>query len=854
MTALDAVLAQPGVQTLGWTLLHFIWQGALAACALAGVNAFIPRRSANARYVAACATLVLMLGVTVATFSAYRSGNGQTLAGWASATQSLTTRPATEALASRTPSAGGSEAIESVVAPLEMIAPAPEAAAPVAPPAPAPDLWISTHFGFLVPWLAGIWFVGVLALSLRLLGGWIVAQPTLERLRARLKVSLPVRLYQSARVEVPTVIGCLKPVILLPASAITGLSAMQLEALLAHELAHIRRHDYLVNLLQTVIETLLFYHPAVWWVSHRIRAEREHCCDDVAVEVCGNALVYARALAELEQARVTAPQLAVAANGGCLLERILRLVKGTPAETARTSQWIVGAIAMATVLLVIAGARLTPPSDASMLNDAQIAIAEPDAPMTAEQDDAACDPEACEKACDQTCDQNCEPACDATKMEEAQQAMEAHQAAMVTQDAAMEAHHEALAALAATQDLIACNDKDKNPRPNPNPQSEPNPNPDPSLDPNPDPDPGLDVIDLGNLEDLGNLDDATIRRAVAKALAERDKKAAGKKRRAESYSRLLLASGLLSTAPIQPVAPAESRIVIKPVERIQNRSVIRSQLRQIERQAQRYARSQAINDPAQEELVQSYVEKLNERGIPEDYIRGMAGLQQQVTMADLIKLSEHGVSVEYLGRLEELGYDDLTAEQVVRLAENGVTPEYAAGMKFLGRDKFSVEDLIKLREHGITADYIGQLNVLGFRDQPIDRLIKLREHGVGPGYIAELRALGYKLSIPDLIVLKEHGITARYVAELRGLGYSNLTVQQIIKLHEQGVTSGYISELDASGLRELTTDELVALRSNGVSGKLVMDARLAGLTVANLKVQKLIELSQKGLSLLNGQN
>ena len=90
---------------------------------------------------------------------------------------------------------------------------------------------------------------------------------------------------------------------LLPASALAGLSPQQLEAILAHELAHIRRHDYLVNLLQTLVETLLFYHPAVWWLSRRIRIERENCCDDLAVSLCGDPVAYAKALADLEELR-----------------------------------------------------------------------------------------------------------------------------------------------------------------------------------------------------------------------------------------------------------------------------------------------------------------------------------------------------------------------------------------------------------------------------------------------------------------------------------------------------------------------------------------------------------------------
>jgi beta-lactamase regulating signal transducer with metallopeptidase domain len=108
----------------------------------------------------------------------------------------------------------------------------------------------------------------------------------LDDLRRRLSISRPVRLLKSALVEVPTVVGWLRPVILLPASSLAGLTPGQLEAILVHELAHVRRFDYVVNIFQCLIETLMFYHPVVWWISRCVREEREHCCDDVVLKVC----------------------------------------------------------------------------------------------------------------------------------------------------------------------------------------------------------------------------------------------------------------------------------------------------------------------------------------------------------------------------------------------------------------------------------------------------------------------------------------------------------------------------------------------------------------------------------------
>ena len=153
----------------------------------------------------------------------------------------------------------------------------------------------------------------------------------------------------------PTVIGWLKPVVLLPTSALAGLAPNQMEAILAHELAHVRRHDYIVNLFQTVVETLLFYHPAVWWLSRRIRAERENCCDDLAVSLCGDPVAYAAALAELEGLRSTTGDLVLAATGGSLLQRVRRLL-GVPTHAGRAPGWLAAGLALLVVISMSAGA------------------------------------------------------------------------------------------------------------------------------------------------------------------------------------------------------------------------------------------------------------------------------------------------------------------------------------------------------------------------------------------------------------------------------------------------------------------------------------------------------------------
>ena len=344
-------------QTLGWALLHSVWQCAFAASTLASLLAIVPVRAARTRYAFAVATLILMLAAPIGTGVRLR------------------TAPV---------GAGVSAAVASV--PRGVASPTRPGTGPEAPPARLPTALATRVRAGLepaLPWIVVAWFAGVVILSIRLASGWLVTRSlstvgtrpvpqacrdALARLVVRLRVTRPVQVLESAVVQVPAVIGWLRPVVLLPASALTGLTPLQLDALLAHELAHVRRYDYLVNLLQIAIETLLFYHPAVWWVSRRVRDEREHCCDDVAVAACGDAHFYAAALLGMERLRSPLPVLSFAATGGSLVGRVRRLMTPVPAELF--PRGIAAAIAV-TIALVVAGAGLARSPDAAGARNAQ---------------------------------------------------------------------------------------------------------------------------------------------------------------------------------------------------------------------------------------------------------------------------------------------------------------------------------------------------------------------------------------------------------------------------------------------------------------------------------------------------
>jgi GWxTD domain-containing protein len=297
---------------LSTALLHFVWQGAAIAFSLAVALRFA--HSSRARYALACAALLAMpLAFAVTAWVSWPAIPSQRFV------------------------------------------------TPFFYP-PVPDANDGAAMPQLARWnLVALWFTGVVLFYLWRFAGWVSAQRLCRRgvcappeqwtrraqeLAHRMRLLRPVVLLESSLADAPLTLGSLRPVILMPLGVLTGLPSNQVEAILLHELAHIRRHDYFVNLAQSIVEGLLFYHPAVWWVSHVIRREREMACDDLVIAATGDAPAYAHALTQLEERR-TAFALSLAANGGPLMTRILRIL-GNPVPRATA--------APAVMFLLLAGA------------------------------------------------------------------------------------------------------------------------------------------------------------------------------------------------------------------------------------------------------------------------------------------------------------------------------------------------------------------------------------------------------------------------------------------------------------------------------------------------------------------
>ncbi|HEY2584238.1 MAG TPA: carboxypeptidase regulatory-like domain-containing protein [Tepidisphaeraceae bacterium] len=369
MTVLQPMLESPQTQRLGWTLLHSLWEGAAVAVALMLVLWLMRGAAAGARYAVSCAAMLAAFAIPILTFLALQP---------ASPTSPSLSTPQASVPATRSPAViqtGDRTAQPPATAVRPSIVRVTQTSVAQAAPSPRTETSrpVSTRvFDALhtaIPWLVPLWACGVALLSLRNLGGWVAIQRLkvlstgavdqeirhmADRLRRRLKLNRAVRLLTSAKAVSPMVVGVFKPVILLPASVLCELSAAQLESILAHELAHVRRHDYLANLVQSVIETLMFYHPAVWWIGRRVRVERENCCDDVAVSLTRDRVGYVRALALVAGG---APALAPAAAVGSLVSRVRRILGLPERDVVGAPRWLSGVLVLAIVLSLAAVLR-----------------------------------------------------------------------------------------------------------------------------------------------------------------------------------------------------------------------------------------------------------------------------------------------------------------------------------------------------------------------------------------------------------------------------------------------------------------------------------------------------------------
>lgn len=711
----ELALSPAVMRPLSWVLLHFVWQGlALAAAFYALLS--VCRRPAT-RYALGVATLILMMAAPLITF--------------------LLAAPTT------------SGAVRSSARPLARLE-MQEAATPIAAPG-APSSRPEPASPGAYVWLVEAWFAGVIFFSLRAAGGFLWLQRLRRKdalpvesalaeaclaLQRKLGVDRVIRYCQSNRLEAPAVIGWFRPVVMLPVTTLTGLDSQQLEAVIAHELAHIRRLDCFVNLFQVAAEALLFYHPAVWWVNRQIRAERENCCDDIAVSISGGAAGYARALMALEERRGSLT-LALAANGSPLAKRIARLL-GLPGRGRELS-----GITFAAGFLGLAGALVA--------GTALLGVTHGSSPLKM-----------------------------AASFKLASQATNLHSLATLSTPAATDS--DSLAsdfAWARTMESSA------------SPDSAPSA---PARASRP-----LATAGNGRVEEQNSPDQNDAGPSASKESFIDGMKAAGFDNLTAdqlialkvqgvtpAYIREMRAAGFkpnideLIGMKVQGVTAEYVRDIQATGFKPSIDEIVGLKVQGVTAAYIRDMRAAGINVSSLDEVIGMKVQ-----GVTPEYIRTLNAEGLHPNGDQIVGMKVQGVTPGYVRDLKAAGIS-ASVDELIGMKVQGITPEYIRDLKGLGING-KVDALIGMKVQGVTPEFVRDIRATGLNPS-VDQLVGMKVQGVTPGYIHGLESAGLKgLKVEDYISAKVMGVTPEFVEKARSHGFKDLSLDKLMALRQADV-------------------------------------------------------------------
>ena len=713
-----AWLSREEMVALGWTLLHFCWQGTAVALVYAVVDRMTSRSTSTVRYAAALAAFMLMPLVVFGTFA-------------------LEMRVATPAQ------------VTEHAAPLPSAFHLTEKATPIVHELPlASDLeergeWLAMRAERLLPWVDRVWLAGVLLLALRSLGGWW--QLEMIRRNALRMVPQPVeRAFQGVSEQVhpgrnvalrisdyvisPLAMGVWRATVILPMSAVMGMPREELEAVMAHELGHIRRWDYVWNLMQTAVESVLFFHPAVWWLSSTVRERREVCCDEIAVECCAGAAVYARALLRLEEQRTVKLRMAMALGGcgGSLLGRIRKVLGEDMAMESRMTSGVSVATAGAVIMALLLGPKASTAVAAPVLSAVQPVVAQIIAAMPATTSQMP--------------------------------GVNPRVAVPAPAPAPPIQHSEIAPAETPTPAPMASPALMGSPS---TPMVAPSPAPRVyRIAPNPPLAPMAFVNNRIELRDANGTPSTTV-----SAYIELQEASGTSSMKTSTYLDEMRAAGY----PLDLNDDLHSLVALKSMG-----------------VTPEYAKSMGttgLGKPTVHDLIM-----LKSMGVTPEYVASLN--RSRIAPKDfheVVTEKSMGITTEYAAEMEQKGFGDLSVHELVAMKSMGITPEYAAEMTKGFGTNLSLHELIAMKSMGVTPEYAAAMKQKGFGNPSVHDLIAVKAQGMTPEQAGWLKQQFPQATTEELRRAAVFHLDEKFVADAKSHRFDDKNLDKLLKLKMSGL-------------------------------------------------------------------
>jgi beta-lactamase regulating signal transducer with metallopeptidase domain/plasmid maintenance system antidote protein VapI len=748
------------VRALGWTVLHSLWQGALVALFAGIILMLLRNKSAQLRYLVANFALFSILFLSVCTFVWYRQA---------------TPAPEKEAFTlAKSPLSGA------IAAAVKSPIPA-EKQRVMQEKQPVSEGWtlqtIEGYFNRHLPLVAGIWFLGVLVLLLRLLGSILQvyalrqrmnfpADPywnnMLDRLILKSGFNQGVELLESALVRSPLTIGHLRPLIMFPIGIINQLPESEVEAILAHELAHILRRDYLFNILQSLVECLFYYHPAVWWLSAQVRKEREHACDDRAIALLGNKITYAKALVAIQEMAFypRTPALAFAGQRkGQLLLRVQRLFSQPKSNFNIMEKWISTALVVCLIMVLSFGQYHRAGEGANQTgNDWQ----------NTQTNAGLWEAEFKHDSVHLTLTSH---ANGTWNMSEVFPQSSFTNLSLVNGDANFQMNRSA-GKIAFTGKIEGNS--------------------------------GYGRFEFSPDE------------AYRTALKESGIKDAG--------DELLLMCFVADFPANYPEKLKKQGYKTVTKDELQELAAFRLNEPALKKY-QDLAATLGHKQVSIDEIIQLKVSNVTSETVGR---LAKAGYDH-LNLEDVTQLSLQNVEPDYIEKMNNLGFGKLSAEQLLSAKIQGIDEGFVKEIQKEDLGKLDFDQVMSMKIQGITHDYIKQTMVMGLGNLNFDEIMSLKIQDIDSDFVKKAQNAGLgKLDFDQVMSMKIQGITPDYVKQAREMGLGQLGFDEIMSLKVQGITPDMVKTFRDLNFKNLTVDDLVAAKIQGVTPEFIKEAELKG--------------------------